>query len=122
MYICCLMPHFFPLRWLWSWRINVWCDLLQETHPSVHILSTGSWSTKFYDRMGIHNDGRMYAMILRNDGSILWGSHDKFKEHLQQQSMVRTMQEEVEVRVEEKLVLLEEKRKAEALSADLDSS
>ena len=27
----------------------------------------------FYDRMHLHDDGRAYAMVLRNDGEIPWG-------------------------------------------------
>merc|ERR1711990_332038 len=113
MYICCMLPRFWPLRWLWRWRMKVWCDLIREEHPSAHIIASSSWTSDFYDHMGIHNDGRSYAMIIRNDGSILWGSHDKFKEHRQQKDMVRVMQEEVEERVEEQRLLLET-REAEA--------
>merc|ERR1711972_1312295 len=94
--------------------MRVWCDLLRDDYPSVHLLASAAWTPAFYNRMGLHNDGRAYAMIIRNDGSILWGSHDKFQEHLQEKEMVRAMQEEVEVRVEERQILLEQK-KAEAL-------
>merc|ERR1712224_927190 len=90
---------------------------VEEEHPSVHFLCSSSWTQSFYDRMGIHNDGRAYAMIIRNDGQILWGSHDKFKENLQEKDMVRVMHEEVEIRVEEQRLLLE-KTEAEAQLPD----
>ncbi|CAE8605591.1 unnamed protein product, partial [Polarella glacialis] len=85
MYICCLLPRFLPLRLMWRWRMRAWGTLLQaEEHSKVHVISTRAWADGFYDKMQIHNDGRAYALVVRNDGEIIWASHDKFKEHLQE--------------------------------------
>merc|ERR1719410_167511 len=58
MYICCLLPRFWPLRWIWRWRITQWQDLLQEEGvPSVHLLSTAEWRKNgFHDQLQIPND------------------------------------------------------------------
>ncbi|CAE7272833.1 helY [Symbiodinium microadriaticum] len=73
MYICCLLPWFWPLRWMWRYRIRHWASLLlEEEHTQVHIISTASWSRDFFQRMHIHDDGRAYTMVVRHDGEILW--------------------------------------------------
>mmetsp|Transcript_50146 Transcript_50146/g.119379 ORF Transcript_50146/g.119379 Transcript_50146/m.119379 type:complete len:298 (+) Transcript_50146:87-980(+) len=107
MYICCLLPGFWPLRWLWRWRMYVWDDLLGEDHPAVHILSTTEWTSSMYDRLGVHNDGRAYALLIRRNGEIIWASHDKFKENKHERLMVKVIREEVQWREEEQAKLLE---------------
>jgi len=108
MYICCLLPKFWPLRWIWRWRIRQWQELLaEEDHPSVHLLSTTAWTSGFHDTLQIPNDGRAYAMVIRNDGEILWASDDAFKEHLQEKAMVRVVNQECEYRVDEQQKLLQ---------------
>mmetsp|Transcript_95991 Transcript_95991/g.291583 ORF Transcript_95991/g.291583 Transcript_95991/m.291583 type:complete len:208 (+) Transcript_95991:152-775(+) len=107
MYICCLLPRFWPLRWMWRRRMDQWASLLREEHPAVHLLHTSTWSSAFYSSMQIHNDGRAYAMVVRNNGEILWASHDAFKEHLQEQAMVRAVREECSWRLDEQQRLLE---------------
>eukprot|EP00927_Polykrikos_kofoidii_P052141 TRINITY_DN45928_c0_g1_i1.p1 TRINITY_DN45928_c0_g1~~TRINITY_DN45928_c0_g1_i1.p1 ORF type:complete len:293 (+),score=33.83 TRINITY_DN45928_c0_g1_i1:76-954(+) len=117
MYICCLLPRFWPLRWLWRRRMGQWSDLLGDENPCVHILSTTEWAAaNFYERMHLHDDGRAYALVLRNDGEIVWGSHDTFKEHLQEHNMVRVVNRECEYRIYEQERVLEG-RKAPALEA-----
>uniref|UniRef100_A0A7S1AEU3 Uncharacterized protein n=1 Tax=Noctiluca scintillans TaxID=2966 RepID=A0A7S1AEU3_NOCSC len=107
MYICCLLPRFLPLRWIWRYRMRHWQQLLRDECPSsVHLLSTDEWSAGFHDRMGIHDDGRAYAMMIRNDGEILWASHDAFQEHLQEKDMVRIIKEEVQWRQDNQQALL----------------
>eukprot|EP00747_Dinoflagellata_sp_TGD_P166123 gnl/TRDRNA2_/TRDRNA2_188412_c0_seq1.p1 gnl/TRDRNA2_/TRDRNA2_188412_c0~~gnl/TRDRNA2_/TRDRNA2_188412_c0_seq1.p1 ORF type:complete len:249 (-),score=51.37 gnl/TRDRNA2_/TRDRNA2_188412_c0_seq1:52-798(-) len=110
LYICCLMPRLWPLRWLWRRRIRQWSELAAaEGQTSVHLLSTSGWrKANLHDRLGIHDDGRAYSLMIRNDGEILWASHDNFKEHLQEKVMVRVMQEEAEWRADEKARLLTE--------------
>mmetsp|Transcript_25199 Transcript_25199/g.57968 ORF Transcript_25199/g.57968 Transcript_25199/m.57968 type:complete len:248 (-) Transcript_25199:59-802(-) len=107
MYICCLLPYFWPLRWLWRWRMQVWDDLLGSEHPAVHIMWSTDWSTSTYDRLGVHNDGRAYALVIRKNGEILWASHDKFKENKHQRLMVKVVREEVQWRTDERAKLLE---------------
>jgi len=107
MYICCLLPRLWPLRWMWYWRMGQWTNLLQtEDQESVHLLSTTAWAKDFHERMQIHNDGRAYALVIRNTGQILWASDDAFKEHLQQKAMVQVVNEEVNYRMEEHLDML----------------
>merc|ERR1711957_1159827 len=107
MYVCCLLPWFWPLRMYWHWKIRQWSELLRKDHPEVHVLSTNAWREGFYERMAIHNDGRLYNMVLRNDGEILWASDDKFKEQVQEKHMVRVAKEEIQTRVDEKQKLIE---------------
>lgn len=109
MYICCVLPWFPLLRWWWHWRMQQWSQLLQEEHPSVHLLSTSTRARArdFYTKMQIPNDSRCYAMVIRNNGEILWASHDKFQEHLQEKDMVRTVNEECDWRITEQDRLLE---------------
>merc|ERR1719362_1494774 len=88
--------------------MSQWRALLEEEgHPAVHLLSTKGWASNFHESMHIHNDGRAYAMVIRNDGEILWGSHDAFKEHLQEKQMVRVVSQECEWREEERQRLLQ---------------
>merc|ERR1711948_25853 len=49
----------------------------------------------------------MGAMVIRNDGEILWASDDAFKEHLQEKAMVRVVNQECEWRVDEQQKLLQ---------------
>mmetsp|Transcript_94124 Transcript_94124/g.280897 ORF Transcript_94124/g.280897 Transcript_94124/m.280897 type:complete len:261 (+) Transcript_94124:69-851(+) len=117
LYICCLLPRFWPLRPFWYWRLRQWTRLLEEEGLSdakpdggpaaVHLLTNTTWSrTGFYDQMHLHDDGRAYAMVLRNDGEILWGSHDAFKEHLQEKAMVTVVHRECHYRENEQQNLL----------------
>merc|ERR1712226_970891 len=71
--------------------------------------------------MQIHNDGRAYAMVIRNDGEILWASHDKFKEHLQERSMVNVVNRECEFRIDEQERLLESGKISAVLEASPQS-
>merc|ERR1712031_78874 len=75
--------------------------MLGDDNPNVHLVSTTHWSEDFHEQMCIHNDGRSYGMLVRNDGEIVWASHDKFKEHLQTDHMVRTVNRECEYRIYE---------------------
>ncbi|CAJ1350417.1 unnamed protein product [Effrenium voratum] len=64
MYICCLLPRFWPLRWVWRYRMWTWASLLEdEEHKNVHILSSTTWPADFFHRMTIHNDGRAHTMV-----------------------------------------------------------
>lgn len=111
MYICCLLPRIWPLRWMWYWRMGQWTELLhEEGQESVHLLSTTAWAKDFHERMQIHNDGRAYALVIRNTGQILWASDDAFKEHLQEKAMVQVVNEEVTYRREEQLAMLADPR------------
>lgn len=106
MYICCMLPSFWPQRWWWKWRIRGWANLVQKDYPDVHLLAAPQ-NVQFYSDMCIHNDRRAYAMVIRNDGEILWGSHDKFEEKLQERQMVQIVREEVDWRIDEADRLLE---------------
>merc|ERR1719343_1359421 len=99
-----------------------WLELLGEEHPSVHLLSTSYSSRDFYKRMHIPHDTRAYAMVIRNDGEILWASHDKFKEHLQEKEMVHTVHREHEWRIDEHERLLGNRPSAGAITATVDIS
>jgi len=108
MYICCLMPRFWPLQWLWKRRMAQWWQLVQEEEVrNVHLVFTDACRKEFYERMLLHDDGRSYAMVIRNNGEILWGSHDGFKENLQQKEMVRVVNEECQWRMDQHEKLLE---------------
>eukprot|EP00439_Symbiodinium_sp_Y106_P044277 s1605_g5.t1 len=106
MYICCLLPWFWPLRCMWRYRIRHWASLLlEEEHTQVHIISTASWSRDFFQRMHIHDDGRAYTMVVRHDGEILWAGHDKFQP-LQEREMVSVVDKECKWRADEAQKLL----------------
>eukprot|EP00933_Yihiella_yeosuensis_P083628 TRINITY_DN97876_c0_g1_i1.p1 TRINITY_DN97876_c0_g1~~TRINITY_DN97876_c0_g1_i1.p1 ORF type:complete len:219 (-),score=34.80 TRINITY_DN97876_c0_g1_i1:96-752(-) len=108
MYICCFLPKFLPLRLMWRWRMRNWAALLKgEDHDKVHVISTRAWTDGFYEKMQIHDDGRAYAMVVRNDGEILWASHDKFQENLQESEMVHTVKQECQWRQDEAHKLLQ---------------
>lgn len=46
----------------------------------LEFLTTVTWKQRFFDNMGLHNDGRAYGLLVKNDGEILWCSDDEFKE------------------------------------------
>uniref|UniRef100_A0A7S1PKI6 Uncharacterized protein n=1 Tax=Alexandrium catenella TaxID=2925 RepID=A0A7S1PKI6_ALECA len=118
LYICCMMPRFWPMRLFWHWRMRGWVALLEkEEQPAVQILSCSSWSGGFYERMRIHDDGRAYAMVIRNDGEILWASHDAFKEHLQEKAMAIVVRQECHWRETERQLLLDGPAKAGAIES-----
>eukprot|EP00435_Cladocopium_sp_Y103_P061237 s1255_g22.t2 len=105
MYICCLLPRFWPLRLIWRYRMRHWMKLLQEEeHTQVHILSCTTWAKGFFGKMQIHNDGRAHTMVIRNDGEILWAGHDRFQEKFQEREMVNVFKEESQLREEAKLL------------------
>jgi len=108
MYMCCMLPRFWLFRPMWYLRMRQWQDLLQQDEePSVHLLSCTSWSD-FHENMQIHNDGRSYGLIIRNDGEILWASDDAFKAHLQEKDMVRVVNKECTWRADEMQKLLQD--------------
>lgn len=120
MYIVCLMPRFWPLRWLWRSRMSEWYGLLnQEEYPMVHLVETTAWSEDFHEKMCIHDDGRAYAMVIRNDGEIIWASHDKFRHDLQENLMVRTVNRECEFRIMEQERLLGAKKTVAAIGGEV---
>ncbi|CAJ1350416.1 unnamed protein product [Effrenium voratum] len=119
MYICCLLPRFWPLRWVWRYRMWTWASLLEdEEHKNVHILSSTTWPADFFHRMTIHNDGRAHTMVIRNTGEILWAGHDRFQENLQEREMVNVVNEECKQREDAKLL---EGGGVEAIESSQDS-
>ncbi|CAK9069557.1 unnamed protein product [Durusdinium trenchii] len=104
MYLCCLLPRFWPLRWFWRYRMCSWARLLEEEEQTqVHILSCTKWSS-FFQKMQIHNDGRAHTMVIRNDGEILWVGHDRFQEQFHEREMVNVVNEECQSREDAKLL------------------
>eukprot|EP00929_Paragymnodinium_shiwhaense_P054461 TRINITY_DN27299_c0_g1_i1.p1 TRINITY_DN27299_c0_g1~~TRINITY_DN27299_c0_g1_i1.p1 ORF type:complete len:280 (-),score=48.30 TRINITY_DN27299_c0_g1_i1:71-910(-) len=119
MYITCLLPRFWPLRWLWRRRMSEWSEMLGDENPSVHMLSSTASQSEFYEKMQIPNDRRLYAMLIRNDGEIIWASHDKFKEHMQEKAMVHVVNRECKWRADEQQKLLEASSK---VAGELDET
>merc|ERR1712039_396277 len=105
------------MGWWWLHRMSQWSNLLKVDHPSVHLLSSRASQKEYYAAMYIPWDTRAYAMVIRNDGEILWASHDKFKEHLQEKEMVQTVHREQEWRIYEQDRLLGTSSRAGAIAA-----
>lgn len=114
MYVCCLLPWFWPLRILWRYKARKWQERLdtEEEFAKVSLYTSVVDRETFLEKMCIHNDGRSYGLLIQNDGEIMWCSHDGFQPE-QERGVIKVVKEEIiyrETRAERLLEGLKEKR------------
>jgi len=99
MYVCCLLPWFWPLRLLWRYKARRWQEKLDadDDFTKVSLYTSLIDRDRFLENMSIHNDGRSYGMLIQNSGEIMWCSHDGFQPE-QEQGVIKVVKEEIAYR------------------------
>eukprot|EP00397_Hematodinium_sp_SG-2012_P046010 GEMP01051845.1.p1 GENE.GEMP01051845.1~~GEMP01051845.1.p1 ORF type:complete len:222 (+),score=49.73 GEMP01051845.1:187-852(+) len=113
MYVCCMLPWFWPWRLLWRYKAWKWQEKLAENEfEKVTLYTAVIDRERFLENMCIHNDGRSYGLIIQSDGEIMWCSHDGFEPE-QERGVIKVIREEIvyrETRAERLLEGAPEKR------------
>ncbi|CAD7935456.1 unnamed protein product [Amoebophrya sp. A120] len=137
MYVVCMLPIFPLTRLMWHFFVRRWrnklekyfaevrslkdhshsesttsiksCeDPLGEEAGKIEFLTTVTWKSQYFREMKLHEDGRAWGFLVKNDGEILWCSDEDFDEDTQGPMVEKAVEEEVQWRVKRQALLLGE--------------
>ena len=45
-----------------------------DDREKIEFMTTLTWKSKYFEEMHLHEDGRAWGFLIKNDGEILWAS------------------------------------------------